>query len=349
VRVAILSPIAWRTPPRGYGPWEQVASDIAEGLVERGHEVTLFATADSLTRGHLEAVAPRGYEEDPALDAKVHEALHIARVMERADRFDIIHNHFDFLPLAWSRLIRTPILTTIHGFSSPKILKVYREYDERVAYVSISDADRHPLLTYLATVHHGIRTDRFTFRPEHGGYALALGRIHPDKGVHQAMDAARMAGIPLVIAGIVQDADYFRDEVEPRLEGGHVRFIGPVGPSERDRLLGGALVLLHLVSFAEPFGLVMVEAMACGTPVIATRRGSVPEIVVDGETGFIVDDVAGAARALGRVGQLDRTRCRRLVIDRFSVDRMVNGYVEAYERVTGRKETPPARPRDLVE
>ena len=133
MRVAILSPIAWRTPPRGYGPWEQVASDIAEGLVERGHEVTLFATADSLTRGHLEAVAPRGYEEDPALDAKVHEALHIARVMERADRFDIIHNHFDFLPLAWSRLIDTPILTTIHGFSSPAILPVYRRYDDRGA------------------------------------------------------------------------------------------------------------------------------------------------------------------------------------------------------------------------
>ncbi len=333
MRIAVLSTIAWRTPPRAYGPWEQVASSVAEGLVARGHDVTLFATADSRTAGRLEAVAPRGYEEDPSLDVKVYEALHIARAMEQAERFDLIHNHFDFLPLAWSRRIPTPLLTTIHGFSSSSIKAVYREYDGDAFYVSISDSDRDPTLTYVATVHNGIRLEDFTFRSEPGDYAVVLGRIHPDKGVHLAIRAARAAGVPLVIAGIVQDRDYYRDEVEPHVDGRSVRFVGPVGPADRDRLLGGALALLHLVTFEEPFGLAMVEAMACGTPVIATRRGAVPEIVADGETGFIVPDVGAAARALVEVRGLDRARCRAAVEERFTADRMVDRYEAVYQRV----------------
>jgi len=333
MRIAILSTIAWRTPPRAYGPWEQVASSVAEGLVARGHEVTLFATADSRTAGRLESVAPRGYEEDASLDVKVYEALHIARAMEQAERFDLIHNHFDFLPLAWSRRISTPLLTTIHGFSSPSIKAVYREYDGDAFYVSISDGDRDPTLTYVATVHNGIRLDDFAFRSEPGDYAVVLGRIHRDKGVHLAIRAARAAGVRLVIAGIVQDRDYYRDEVEPHVDGRSVRFVGPVGPADRDRLLGGALALLHLVTFEEPFGLAMVEAMACGTPVIATRRGAVPEIVADDETGFIVPDVGAAARALVDVRGLDRARCRAAVEERFTVDRMVDRYAAVYQRV----------------
>jgi len=333
MRVAILSPIAWRTPPRAYGPWEQVASDIAEGVSARGHAVTLFATADSATRARLESVAPRGYAEDPDLDAKVLEALHIAKVMEQADQFDIIHNHFDFLPLAWSRLIDTPILTTIHGFSSPKILPVYQEYDERVSYVSISDSDRDQSLSYLTTIHHGIHVERFTFQPRAGAYAVVLGRIHPDKGVDLAIAAARTAGIPLIIAGIIQDEAYFRESIEPELEDGRVSFLGPVVPEQRDALLGGALALLHLVRFPEPFGLAMIEAMACGTPVIAMRRGSVPEVVLDGETGFIVDDVPTAAQALLGVRHLDRSRSRARVAEHFAVGAMVDRYVEAYRQV----------------
>jgi glycosyltransferase involved in cell wall biosynthesis len=336
MRVGVISPIAWRTPPRAYGPWEQVASNVAEGLVARGHEVTLFATADSLTAGHLEAVAPAGYEEDAQVTPKVYEALHIARAMEQADRFDLLHNHFDFLPLAWSRLIRTPLLTTIHGFSSPAILPVYREYDRHAFYVSISDADRDPSLDYVATVYNGIRLADFTFRPNPGEYAVVLGRIHPDKGVHLAIEAATAAGLPLMIAGIVQDADYFRRHVEPRLDGDRVRFLGPVGPAERDSLLGGALALLHLVTFDEPFGLAMIEAMACGTPVIGMRRGAVPEVVVDGQTGVLVVDVAGAVRALRVVAGLDRGRCRTGVEERFTVDTMVRGYLDAYAEVLER-------------
>src|SRR5450756_1118277 len=176
MRVGVISPIAWRTPPRAYGPWEQVASNVAEGLVARGHEVTLFATADSLTAGHLEAVAPAGYEEDAQVTPKVYEALHIARAMEQADRFDLLHNHFDFLPLAWSRLIRTPLLTTIHGFSSPAVLAVYREYGPHGVYLSNSDAERDSSLDYMATVYTGIRLADFTFRPRTTAYSPGFGR-----------------------------------------------------------------------------------------------------------------------------------------------------------------------------
>ena len=210
LRIGVLASIAHRTPPRGYGPWEQVASTLAEGLVALGHDVTLFATADSLTTARLHAEAPRGYEEDPGVDAKVYEGLHNAAAFERAGAFDVVSNQFDFLPLTYSRLVSTPVVTTVHGFSSERIVPVYRAYDDIGHYVAISDADRHPDLTYAATIHHGIDLSPFTFRDQPGDYLLFLGRIHPDKGTHRAIAVARRAGLPLVIAGIVQDEDYFR-------------------------------------------------------------------------------------------------------------------------------------------
>ena len=214
----MLASIAHRTPPHGYGPWEQVASTLTEGLVALGHDVTLFATADSRTAARLHAAAPRGYEEDPGgYDVKVYEGLHIAAAFERADEFDVLSNQFDFLPLTYSRLVSTPVVTTIHGFSSERIVPVYRAYDDIGHYVAISDADRHPDLTYDATIHHGIDLSPFTFQDRPGGYLLFLGRIHPDKGTHRAIEVARRAGLPLVIAGIVQDEDYFRELVEPHL------------------------------------------------------------------------------------------------------------------------------------
>lgn len=339
MRIGMLSPIAWRTPPRGYGPWEQVASNLTEGLVARGHEVTLFATGDSCTGARLEWVAPRGYEEDPEVTPKVYEAMHIALAMERADRFDILHNHFDFLPLAWSRLIPTPMVTTIHGFSSPAILPAYRAYDGHVTYVSISDADRDPSLHYAGTVYNGLRLEDFTFRPRAGRYLVVLGRIHPDKGVHLAIEAARRAGLPLVLAGIIQDRGYFDAQIRPTLDGRKVRYVGNVGPRERDALLGQAVALLHLVTFDEPFGLAMTEAMACGVPVIATRRGSVPEVVKHGETGFIVDGLDEAVVAIRAVGTLDRRRCRERVETFFTAEAMVRGYEEIYDRVMVRRRT----------
>jgi glycosyltransferase involved in cell wall biosynthesis len=302
--------------------------------VALGHDVTLFATADSLTSARLHAVAPRGYEEDPGLDAKVYEGLHIAAAFERAGEFDVISNQFDFLPLTYSRMVSTPVVTTIHGFSSAAILPVYRAYDVG-RYVAISDSDRHPDLGYLATIHHGIELSRFTWRREPGEHLLFLGRIHPDKGTHLAIEVARRAGLPLVIAGIVQDEAYFRDLVQPHLGRSGITYAGAVGPAERDALLGRAVALLHLISFAEPFGLSVVEALATGTPVIAHPLGAMPEIIRHGRTGFLVDDVAGAVDAVGRIGSLSRQDCRDDVEARFTAERMVQDYARLFSRVAG--------------
>ena len=295
--------------------------------------MTLFATGDSQTAGRLASVVPRPYSEDPDVHPKVSECLHIAYVFERAAEFDVIHNSFDFLPLTYSELVDTPLLTTIHGFSSPAILPVYQRYNARSAYVAISDADRHPTLDYLATIHHGIDTEAFSLHPAPGGYLLFFGRIHPDKGAAEAIEVAHRAGMPLTIAGIVQDERYFDEEIAPKVDGDRVRFIGAIGPKERVDLLGGAHALLHLISFEEPFGYSVVEAMACGTPVIAFRRGSMPELIDEGSTGFLVDAVDAAAAAVDMAGSLDRFQIRRQAVERFDKARMIDAYLDAYEVV----------------
>lgn len=335
MRVAMLSSISWRTPPRAYGPWELVTSLLTEALVRRGVEVTLFATLDSQTSGTLAGVVPGGYSEDPSLDAKVWEALHIAHLFERAGEFDLIHNQADFMPLAFSRLVATPMVTTIHGFSSERIVPVYQRYDDRVHYVSISDADRHPALTYAATIHHGIELDTFPFDPHGSDDLLFFGRIHPDKGAGEAVRAARASGRRLLMAGLVQDEGYHRREVEPFIDGDRVRYAGVLGGGERLRALGGARALLHLIGFDEPFGLSVVEAMACGTPVIAYRRGSMPELIEDGVTGFLVDSFDEAVAAIERVRELDRAACRAAVAERFTVERMADDYLRLYRQITG--------------
>jgi glycosyltransferase involved in cell wall biosynthesis len=332
VRIAVLAPISWRVPPRHYGPWELFASLLTEGLAARGNDVTLFATGDSETSAVLSSVVPRGWSEDPSLDPKVAECLHISEVFERAAEFDIIHNSFDFLPLTYSGLISTPVITTIHGFSSPQIVPVYEKYNQRTFYVAISDADRHPSLKYLATIHHGIETERFTFSPNAGSYLAFFGRIHRDKGLVAAIDTANETGIPLRIAGIIQDELYFKREIAPRLDGDRVQFIGPVRAEDRSSFLGGAMALLHLIDFDEPFGFSVVEAMACGTPVIAFDRGSMSEIIREGSTGFVVTDVKAAAEAVRRVGELDREAVRADAVRRFDSNRMVDDYVVAYGR-----------------
>ncbi len=335
MKIAVLAPIAWRTPPRAYGPWELVASGMTEGLVAAGHEVTLFATADSVTAARLDAVVPRPYEEDKTLDAKVWECLHVSHLMEQAHRFDLIHNHYDFLPLTYSRLIDCPMVTTIHGFSSDKILAVYRQYDDHVQYISISNVDRHHDLTYLSTVYNGVDPEQFTFVPEPGDYLLFLGRIHHDKGAHEAIRIAAEAQLPLVIAGIIQDHEYYRRFVEPWVDGESVRYVGAVDPVQRNQLLGGALALLHPINFDEPFGLTVVESMLTGTPVIAINRGSMPELIRDGKTGYLAADAAAAGEATIALrddpGRIDRRVCRSWARDHFSVDTMVQGYLRAYE------------------
>ena len=331
--MAVLAPIAWRTPPRHYGPWEQFASLLTEGLVAAGHHVTLFATADSITKATLRATALRGWSEDATTDAKVAECLHIASVFERAGEFDIIHNGFDFLPLTYSDLVATPVVTTIHGFSSDRIIPVYERYDGAGAYVSISDADRHPNLHYAATIHHGIDIDEFTIHPNPGEHLLFFGRIPPDKGTADAIEVARRCGRRLDIAGIVQDEEYFRNEVAPHIDGEHVRYLGPVDASARAEVLGGAYALLHLIDFDEPFGYSVVEAMACGTPVIANSRGSMGELIEQRVTGFLVDDIDSAVAAVAAAGDLDRRRIAERAADRFTVATMIDKYVKVYRDV----------------
>lgn len=333
MRVAVLAPISWRVPPRHYGPWELFASLLTEGLVRRGHDVTLFATADSVTTARLRSVVSAGWSEDATIEPKVAECLHISAVFEHNAEFDIIHNGFDFLPLTFSDLVTTPVVTTIHGFSSPRIVAVYAKYNGRTTYVAISDADRHPALDYAATIHHGIDTDRFQLRPEPGDYLAYFGRIHPDKGTAAAIDAAAQARLPPVIAGIVQDVEYFQTQVAPHIDDVHVHYIGPVSAQDCSSFLGGARALLHLIDFDEPFGFSVIEAMACGTPVIAFNRGSMPELIDDGATGMIVADVADAVTAIDTTPLLDRAAIRAVAVERFGVDRMVDQYVSVYEQV----------------
>jgi glycosyltransferase involved in cell wall biosynthesis len=333
MRIAMLAPISWRTPPRHYGPWELVTSLLTEALVAKGVDVTLFATADSETAGTLAAVVPMGYSEDRSLDAKVMEMLHVSHVFERASEFDLIHNQADFVPLAFSRLVTTPQVTTIHGFSSERIVPVFKRYDDVVNYVAISDADRHPTLKYAATIHHGIPIDDFPFDAQGSEDLLFFGRIHPDKGAADAIKAAQATGRKLLMAGIIQDEGYYARDVQPHVDGDQIVYLGPIGGERRTRALGGARALLHLIGFDEPFGLSVIEAMACGTPVIAYNRGSMPELIEHGVTGFLVDTFDEAVEAIGRIGEIDRAACRRAVEARFTVERMAQRYLELYERI----------------
>jgi len=348
MRIAMLSSISWRTPPRAYGPWELATSLLTEALVARGVDVTLFATRDSITAGELRGVAPHGYSEDRTLDAKVWEMLHVAELFEHAHEFDLIHNQADFVPLVFSRLVDTPMLTTIHGFSSERILPVYRRYDDRIAYVAISDADRHPDLHYAATIHHGIRLEDFPFDAEGGPDLLFFGRIHPDKGAAEAIRAARATGHRLTMAGLVQDEAYHAAEVAPFIDGDRVSYLGMVGGARRAAVLGKAKALLHLIGFDEPFGLSVVEALACGTPVIAYRRGSMPELIDHGVTGFLVDSFEEAADAIGRIDTIDRAACRRAAEERFSVDRMTDAYLALYETLLAQPPKPSMEPGSLL-
>jgi len=328
-RVAILSPVAWRTPPRQYGAWETVAGNITEGLVSRGWDVTLFATRDSVTSAQLHAVVDRGYEEDRGVDPKVAEYLHISEVFEHAAEFDLIHSHYDFMALSYTRLVKTPVLTTIHGFSSPRIMPVYEKYRDGY-FVSISDSDRAPGLNYLATVYNGIDLSLYPLREGSGDRLVFLGRIHPDKGVHLAIEVARLSGLPLDIAGIIQDQTYFREQVEPLLDQ-TIRYIGPVDVAGKNELFARARALLHLNTIPERFGLVLAEANAAGLPVIAMDLGSCREVIKDEQTGFLANNVQEAVRALERIGEIDRSACRQRVHECFSIETMV----QAYERVYG--------------
>ncbi len=337
-RIAVLAPVAWRTPPRAYGAWETVASNITEGLVARGWKnVTLFATKESETKAKLEGWVERGYEEDKNQIPLVSTCLHISKVMERAGEFDLIHNNFDYLPLTYLPFIKTPMLTTIHGFSDPDILRVYHDHKDSY-YASISDSDRDAGLPYLATVYNGIDLSNLTFSETPGDKLVHYGRIHNDKGTHLAIDVAKRCGRDLIIAGIIQEQKYFDDLVKPHINNSSIQYIGPVNPTQRDALLKEASAVIHLNLIPERFGLVMAESNAAGVPVIAMDLGSCREVIADKETGYLVNNVEEAVEAVDKIDQIDRRKCRRRVEENFTIDCMAAGYEKVYEEIFRREE-----------
>ena len=334
LRLAVLAAVSWPAPPPGYGPWEQVAYNVADGMRRRGLDVTLFATGNSRFDGKLVSVVPVGLNEDPALNDEVFTALHIGELFRRAREFDLINNHFDWKPLTYALGSSTPpLLTTVHGFSSPQILAAYYAAAQRSFYCSISNADRDPGLEYVATTYNGVDPSQFRFSDRPGEYLCFLGRFHPEKGTHLAIEIAKRAGVRLKIAAIPQDEAYFRECVAPQIDGDRVQFLGAVEREGRNELLSNALALVHMTTRPERFGLTTIEAMACGTPVLGARMGSLPEIVVDGVTGFLCDGVDDAVAKVGLLRRLDRHACRAHVKREFSIERMIDRYLDAYAAV----------------
>lgn len=333
MKIAVLSSVAWQTPPEHYGPWEQVAYNIAEGVSDKGFDVTLFATTNSSSHLKYDGVIKRGYEEDRTVDAKVAECLHISHLMEQASSFDIIHNHFDFLPLTYSKLIKPPMLTTIHGFSSEKIIPVYKKYNNNSYYVSISNADRNASLNYTATIYHGIKKEQFNFIKTPKDYLLFFGRIHPDKGTYDAIQIAKACNRQLIMAGIIQDAAYFNEKVKPFIDDEQIIFAGHADHVKRKELLGNTTALLHPIYFNEPFGLSVAEAMFCGTPVIAYDRGSMPELINNNVSGFLVKNIDEAIEAVKNLSIVNRKDCYEHAVKKFSFDKMINEYINVYKRI----------------
>jgi glycosyltransferase involved in cell wall biosynthesis len=338
MRIAQVAPLFESVPPKYYGGTERVVSYLTEELVRQGHEVTLFASGDSVTKARLVAPCRRSLRLDKqCIDQLAHHVLMLEMVTRQADQFDIIHFHCDYLHFPLSRRYRTPHLTTLHGrLDIPDLVPLYREYSDQ-PLVSISNAQREPLpfARWLGTVYHGLPVDLYTFRERPGRYLAFLGRISPEKRVDRAIQIAERLGLPLKIAAKVDavDREYFEDRIEPMLKNPLIEYLGEIGEGEKDELLGHAMALLFPIDWPEPFGLVMIEALACGTPVIAYRRGAVPEVLEDGITGFIVEGLEDAVRAVERIPTLSRRRCREVFEERFTATRMARDYLALYERV----------------
>ncbi len=341
MRIAQVAPLYERVPPPLYGGTERVVSYLTEELVRLGHDVTLFASGDSETSARLVAACPRALWRD----ADVRETLpHHVRLMEMVfrdvSRFDVVHFHCDYVHFPLVRRHGCPSVTTLHGLVHPHDLAALFDEYRDVPLVSISNDQRRPIpsANWAGTVHHGLPRDSFTFRGGRGAYLVYLGRMSPEKRVDRAIEIARRSRIPLRIAAKVypEEKAYFDDTLAPLIQaaGPLVTFVGEIGDRARDDLLGHAAAFLFPIEWPEPFGLVMIEALACGTPVIAWRRGSVPEVVEDGVTGYIVDSVEEAVESVGRIDHLDRADCRRAFEERFDARRMATDYLDVYRRVT---------------
>lgn len=339
MRIAQVSPLWERVPPPGYGGIELIVGQLTDELVRRGHDVTLFASGDSQTHARLESVCPTALRlnrdvKEPA----VYEMLQYKKVLERAGEFDIIHFHNGFSALPWAQLIKTPTIHTLHNGFTPENCQLFQQYRDQ-SLISISNAQRHgePTLNYVRTVYNGIELQKYPFwaQPAKPPYLAFLGRLSPQKGPHLAIEVAKKAGLPLKLAGKIDEVDreFFDTEVAPHLDGTNIEYLGELTNAQKAELLGNAAATLFPITWEEPFGLVMVESMATGTPVIAANRGSVPEVIADGKTGFACNSVEEMVAAIPPAMSLNRQHCRDFVGRYFSVNAMVDKYEAAYQKV----------------
>jgi glycosyltransferase involved in cell wall biosynthesis len=344
MRIAQVAPLHESVPPKLYGGTERIISYLTEELVRRGHDVTLFASGDSLTSARLRPMCDRALRlhRDKLVDPLAHHMLLLERLTREIDDFDVIHFHLDYLPFSQIRRLRVPAVTTLHGrLDIPDLVPIFREFRD-MQLISISDSQRQPLhwAKWLATVHHGLPEDLYVQGKGDGGYFAFLGRISPEKRVDRAIEISRRVGIPLRIAAKVDESDnaYYESKVRPLIQCSDVEFIGEIGEHEKRDFLGKARALLFPIDWPEPFGIVMIEAMACGTPVIAFRGGSVAEVIDDGVTGFVVSSIDEAVEAAENLDLIDRAVCRSRFLRRFSAGRMCRDYVRAYQCLTDNRQ-----------
>jgi glycosyltransferase involved in cell wall biosynthesis len=343
MKIAQIAPLWERVPPPAYGGIELVAALLTEELVRRGHEVTLFASGDSTTQAKLESIHPHPLRLDPSIkEAGVYEMLHLSHAYEKADEFDIVHSHMGYVALPYAKMVKTPTVHTLHGIFTPDNEKMF-SYAKKEPYVSISDAQQKKELglNYVTTVYNGIdfTTHQFHLEPDRSPYLAFLGRISPEKGTHLAIEIAKKSGWQLRMAGKVDvvDVEYFEQEIKPHIDGEQIIYLGEANHTQKNRLLGGAVATLFPITWREPFGLVMIESMAAGTPVIATKLGSTPEIIVDGKTGFLCNEMSEFISAIDKAAKLDRYAIRNDVTHRFGVKQMVDGYEAVYRQLLAKR------------
>lgn len=339
MRIAQIAPLWERVPPTTYGGTELVVGLLTEELVRRGHEVTLFASGDSITKATLESVHPKALRLDKSVkEAAIYEMLQLTRVYERAKDFDIIHSHMGCAALPYARLVKTPTVHTLHGIFTPDNEKLFT-YARQQPFISISHDQREPRLglNYAATVYNGIDTSAYRFypKPSDPPYLAFLGRLSPEKGTHLAIEIAKRSGWTLKIAGKIDavDVEYYETEIKPHIDGEQIQYLGEANHVQKNILLGNAVATLFPITWREPFGLVMIESMVSGTPVIAMKLGSTSEVIAHEQTGFLCCSVEECLQALQRIPEIDRAKCRQHVEENFSVQRMTDGYEAVYQQV----------------